>query len=125
TALSIFALAALLIAVAGVYGIVSYTVNQQTRDIGLRLALGADRFDVLWMTMSRTTRMAAVGFGLGLSGASLVTRFLAAQLYGITSTDSSTFIVTAGVLILATAVASYVPARRACRIDPARALRYE
>jgi len=100
-------------------------VQRQTREIGVRIALGAERFDVLWLTLSRGMRVTALGLALGAGAARAGSRFLAAQLYGISTTDLTTFILMPAILVLATGAASYLPARRACRIDPAQALRYD
>ena len=91
----------------------------------MRIALGAERFDVLWLTLSRGMQVTAIGLALGAGAARVVSRFLAAQLYGISTTDLTTFALVPVVLVLATGGASYLPARRACRIDPAHALRYD
>jgi putative ABC transport system permease protein len=123
--IGLFAIAALLLAVIGLYGIVSQSVSQRTRELGIRLALGAQRRDVAAMVLGQGCRLTAVGALLGIAGALAVTRLLSALLYGIAPTDPVTY---ASVCALLTAVAlagSYIPARRATRVDPAIVLRNE
>ena len=120
-----FAALALVLASAGLYGVISYSVSQRTQEIGLRMALGAARKNVLSLVMREAARMALAGVALGLAGSLLATRLLAGQLFGVRATDPLTF---AGVTLLLAAVAlaaCYIPARRAMRLDPLAALRYE
>jgi putative ABC transport system permease protein len=114
---------ALLIAVVGIYSVMSYLVAQRTHEIGLRMALGADRSDVLRMVVKAGLRMAAFGISIGLAGALLVTRVLTTFLYGIESHDRITFSLVCATLGAAAFVASYLPARRAAAVDPMAALR--
>jgi predicted permease len=120
-----FAIAALLLAAIGVYGVVSQSVMQRTKEIGIRLALGAPRAS-LWMTIARhgLTPMIA-GLAVGMAGALVATRSLAGLLFGVPPTDPATYGAVAGVLLLAGLVACWLPARRAARIDPLEALRQE
>jgi putative ABC transport system permease protein len=114
-----------LLASIGIYGVVSYVVGQRTHEIGLRIALGANRSDVLRLVLGESAAMAIVGVTLGIGAAFGLTRLLAKMLYGVSAHDPFTF---AGVAILLTAVAlaaSYTPARRAMRVDPVVALRHE
>jgi putative ABC transport system permease protein len=118
-----FAVMALLLAVVGVYGVMAYTVAQRTRDLGLHMALGADGRDVLRLVLRQGLGLAALGVLAGSLAALAATRALGALLYGISPTDLPTFAVLAAALLAVAAFASYLPARRAARIDPAVALR--
>jgi predicted permease len=120
-----FAALALVLASVGIYGVISYLAGQRTREIGIRMALGAQQMDVLRLVLAEGVKMALVGVAIGLAAALLLTRLMSRVLYGVSSTDPLTF---AAVAILLTAVAlaaCWVPARRAMRVDPIVALRYE
>jgi putative ABC transport system permease protein len=123
--LGLFSGLALVLAAIGIYGVISYTVAQRTRDIGIRIALGASRKDIFHNVVGLGLRLTVIGLLFGLIGAFAVTRVLSSLLYGVHSTDAVTFIAVSLVLIVVATLASYLPARRAMRIDPIVALRYE
>jgi predicted permease len=125
TLLSAFAGLALLLAAVGVYGLLSYAVDRRTAELGIRMALGADRRKLLGMVLHEGLELAAGGTILGLFGAFAVTRIMAGVLYGVSPTSVHVFAVTSFVLCAASLVACYVPARRAANADPMSALRYE
>jgi predicted permease len=116
---------ALLLAAIGMYGVISYTVRQRTHEIGIRMALGARTTNVLGMVMRDAMALTGTGLVLGLAGALLLTRFLASQLYGVAPTDAATLAAMAAVLCAVALLASWIPARRATRVDPLVALRDE
>ncbi len=121
----IFAALALLLAAIGIYGVMSYTVSQRTQEIGLRMALGAQLTNVRGMILGQTLKLTLIGVGLGLAGAFVLARFLASLLFGIGTYDPVTFLGVALLLVAVALGASYIPARRAMRVDPIVALRYE
>jgi putative ABC transport system permease protein len=123
--LSIFAAAALLLSSVGIYGVLSYMVTQRTRDIGIRMALGATGARVLGEVLWHGARLTFAGVALGLAGALAGVRMLSSMLYGVRSTDAVTFGIACFVLIAAALLASYLPASRATRVDPMAALRHE
>ena len=123
--LGAFGTIALLLTAAGIFGVLSYRVTQRTREIGLRIALGAQRTDVLRVIVGHGLRLALLGLCVGLAGALVVTRWMSSVLFDVKPTDPLTFIVVAVVLGTVAFLASYVPARRAMRVDPMVALRYE
>ncbi|HKV62686.1 MAG TPA: ABC transporter permease [Candidatus Acidoferrum sp.] len=122
---AIFAGLALLLAAIGIYGVMSYTVSRRTQEIGVRMALGAQLASVRSMILGQTLRLTLVGVGIGLAGAFIVARFLASLLFGVGMYDPMTFLGVATLLIAVAMGASYIPARRAMRVDPIVALRYE
>jgi putative ABC transport system permease protein len=123
--LAAFSGIALLLAVVGIYGVMAFSVVQRTREIGIRLALGANREDILASTLGRSAWLIAAGLALGVCGALGATRLLASFLFEVQPTDVTTFVVTSFLLAVAAILASYIPASRATRIDPMVALRYE
>ena len=125
TLIAVFAIAALSLAAVGIYGVIAYSVSQRTHEIGIRMALGANKTDVLRMIAGQGLKMTIAGVVLGIAGALALTRFLASQLYGVTPNDPLTFIAVALLLASVALLASYLPARRATRVDPMAALRHE
>ncbi len=125
TLIAVFAGAALLLALAGIYGVTAYAVTQRTREIGVRMALGAGTGDVLLLVLGQGLRTAAVGVAAGVAGSFALTRTLQSLLFGVSATDPLTFASVALLLVLVAFLASYIPARRAARVDPMVALRYE
>ncbi|MBV9501275.1 MAG: FtsX-like permease family protein [Acidobacteriaceae bacterium] len=120
-----FGAAALALAAIGIYGVVAFSVTRRTQEIGIRVALGAERTDVLRIILGEGARLAFLGVAIGIAASFAITRLMASLLFGIKATDPITF---AGVAVLLSAVAllaSYIPARRAMRLDPNTALRWE
>jgi len=118
-----FGVLGLILGALGIYGVLAYLVNERQREIGVRIELGAPASSVLWMFVGRGLALTATGLVIGLAGAMLLTRFIAGVLYDVKPTDPLTFVGVAAVLIGVAALASWLPARRAARLDPVVALR--
>jgi ABC-type antimicrobial peptide transport system permease subunit len=123
--LSVFAAIALLLSSIGIYGVISYVVGQRTHEIGIRIALGAQQSSVLRLMLGEGMKMALIGVGIGVVLAIGLTRLLSKMVFGVSTTDPLTFIGVAALLAGVALFACYIPARRAMRVDPMVALRYE
>jgi putative ABC transport system permease protein len=123
--LGAFAGLALVITTVGIYGVISYTVSQRTHEIGVRMALGAQRSDVLRMLIWRGMRLTLVGVALGLAAALALTRIMKNLLFEVSATDPATFALIALLLVGVALIGSYIPARRAAKVDPLLAIRNE
>ncbi|MGB6386198.1 MAG: ABC transporter permease [Terriglobales bacterium] len=123
--LGVFAALALVLSCVGIYGVISYLVSQRTHEIGVRMALGAQRSDVMRLVLGEGAKMALIGVVIGIAAALGLTQLMANQLFGVTAHDPLTFVIVAILLALVALLACYIPARRAVRVDPIEALRYE
>jgi putative ABC transport system permease protein len=123
--LGMFAIAALILAGTGIYAVISYSVAQRTHELGIRMALGARQLDVLKLVVGGGLKIVLIGIVVGLAGAYVLTRVLSSLLYGISVTDPPTFVSMPLLLIAIALLASYVPARRAAKVEPIIALRSE
>jgi len=123
--LAVFAAAALLLAAVGIYGIISYSVAQRLHEMGIRMALGASRADLLRLVLGQSLWTTLAGVIIGLAGAAFLTRFMSSLLFSVRAADPATFLLVAAGLIVIALLASYIPARRATSVDPMHALRVE
>jgi ABC-type antimicrobial peptide transport system permease subunit len=125
TTVTAFAAMALILALAGVFGLVSYAASQRTHEFGMRMALGAGERQILWQALRQGGLVCLAGAALGLPGAYAIAKFMSGLLVGVSATDPLVFILTPVFVLGAIVAACYVPARRAAHLDPAQALRYE
>jgi putative ABC transport system permease protein len=122
---SFFGVVALLLATAGVFGVIAYSVSRRTREIGVRVALGASSSNVLAMILRQGLRTVLIGIGIGVAGSLVLTRTMESLLFGVTTTDPLTFVAVILLVVVTALLACYIPARRATCVDPMTALRYE
>ena len=125
TLLGIFAGIALVLAIVGIYGVMSYSVTQRTHEIGIRMAIGAQRRDVFKMILGQGMKLALIGIGIGLIGAFALTRLMASMLFGVEPTDATTFGAISVLLTVVALLACFLPGRRATKVEPTVSLRYE
>jgi putative ABC transport system permease protein len=123
--LDMFSAVALVLAAVGIYGLIAYSVTQRTQELGIRIALGAQRRDVLRLVLTQGTRVTLLGVAIGVLAALVLSRFLATLLFGVSATDPFTFASVAALMAFVALLACFIPARRATRVDPIIALRYE
>jgi ABC-type antimicrobial peptide transport system permease subunit len=116
---------ALVLSIVGIYGVIAYVVSQRAREIGIRMALGAERGQVRTMFLRQGLTLSAAGLAIGLVAALVLTRFMSALLYGIRATDISNYVAAFAVILLAATLGTYLPARRATAIDPVETLKAE
>jgi ABC-type antimicrobial peptide transport system permease subunit len=122
---SLFGLLTLMLAAVGIYGVTSYLVSQRTREVGIRLALGARRSDIFRLILGQGVVITLIGVGIGLTASAVLTQFLSSLLFGVSAIDGLTFMAVSLALVAVSLLACYLPARRATKVDPMVALRYE
>ncbi len=120
-----FAVLALLLAALGIYGVMAFAVAQRTHEIGLRMALGAQRHDIVWLVLTDALKLALSGTAAGLVGVVILGRIMHSTLYGVNTIDGGSFVIVAALLLTVAMIASYLPARRSAKVDPMVALRSE
>ena len=123
--LCLFAALALILSSVGIYGVISYSVTQRTHEIGIRMALGAKKSDVLKMVVWQGMRLAFVGIAIGFIAAFALTRLIESMLFGVSANESFTFVIVAVLLSFVALLSCFIPARKATKVDPMIALRYE
>jgi ABC-type antimicrobial peptide transport system permease subunit len=122
---AVFAGLALVLGLIGIYGVLAFLVSKRTREIGIRVALGARQQDVLWLVLKEGAKFSLAGIALGVGGAALVARLLSSELYGVSPLDALTYFSVTAVMLVVTLIACYIPTRRAMRVDPLTALRQD
>ncbi len=120
-----FGLLAIFLSAIGIYGLMSYVVSRRTNEIGIRMALGAERMHVRWLVLREVLVLVVIGIAIGVPAALLSSRLVASMLFGLRATDSASLLAAVAVMLVIAALAGYLPARRASRVDPMVALRYE